>query len=230
MRDIAFILGKELQGERRRGVLEVIGQHRVRGSGANLMWSAELAFHHGCLRGDRDRMTKAIQRIWQEIDVGRKAGIQDDGSFFQHGLRLQMYHYGRSYLDVVVRLAWQTRGTPWAIPPKKREIITSFPARWDAVDESGGPYGARHDRSGREPPGQPPSRRSGTVGRPVAGGGSGAPAGPGGLPGPAPGGGGAPGGVSPFPPGRFHRLPSPGGKHLPQDPFPADPAHRIDQP
>lgn len=126
MSEVVVIMGDALDDDLRGSAIEVINQHRLRGDGANLTWSAEIAVHYGCLTGDTALVEKAIKRIWDEITVDAGAGIQSDGSFYQHGRRLQTYHYGRSFIDSVVRTAWQVRETAWAIPSDKRRIISDY--------------------------------------------------------------------------------------------------------
>jgi chondroitin AC lyase len=126
MRDVVILLGDHLDADRRRGALEVIAQHRVGGTGANLVWTAELSLHHACLSGNPEQVAGAAALIWGEVVVGQPEGIQWDWSFFQHKARLQAFHYGRSYLDVVVQVAWQMRQTPWAMPSVKRDIISNY--------------------------------------------------------------------------------------------------------
>lgn len=126
MRDILMLLGDDFASERRKAALEVMGQHVMRATGANLMWSAELSLHHGCLTGNAPQAEKAVQAIWNEIAITKPEGIQRDGSFYQHGARLQTFHYGSGFLDVVGKIAWQLRQTPWAIPKEKRDIISNY--------------------------------------------------------------------------------------------------------
>ena len=126
MRDIVILLDDRLEGVRLRGVMEVIGQHRVRGTGANLTWSAELAVHHGCLCGNQEKVKSSVQRIWKEVYVDSLVGIQNDWSFHQHGPRLQTFHYGKNFLSSVITIAWQVQGSPWAIPKKKRDILSNY--------------------------------------------------------------------------------------------------------
>ncbi|WP_197528860.1 polysaccharide lyase family 8 super-sandwich domain-containing protein [Aeoliella mucimassa] len=126
MRDIAVLHHEQLTGELRTEVLEVIGQHRVAGTGANLTWSAEIAMHHGCLAGNEPQVAKAAARLFSAITVGQNECIQTDWSFFQHGARLHTFGYGRAFLDVVVPIAWQLRDTPWEIPADKRQMITNY--------------------------------------------------------------------------------------------------------
>ena len=126
MRDIAVLLNDELTGKLRQDVLDVIRQYRVRGTAANLMWSAELAVHDGCLTDDPEKVARAAKRISDEIRVGGRDGIQRDWSFFQHGPRLQTFTYGKSFVDVVVPLAWQLRDTPWELSEQKQSILSSY--------------------------------------------------------------------------------------------------------
>lgn len=127
LRDIIVLLGPELDAARRRALIDILGtQLHVRGTGANLVWTAELALHHGCLTGNETRVAQAAQRIWAEVKVGAGESIQPDGSFYQHGPRLQTFHYGKAYLSVVGQLAWELRGTPWAMPRDKQSIITRY--------------------------------------------------------------------------------------------------------
>jgi chondroitin AC lyase len=126
MRDIVVLLGNNLKDDRRNAAIEMIGQYKLAGSGANLMWSAELYLHHSCLTGNREQIARAAQRIWREIKISDSEGIQRDWSFYQHGPRLQTFHYGKSYLEVACMIGWQLRQTPWAVPKEKRAIISSY--------------------------------------------------------------------------------------------------------
>jgi len=126
MRDIVVALDDALSGELRAGAIGVIGQFRLGGTAANLLWSAELALHHGCLTGREEQVARAARAIEEEITVGQAEGIQDDWSFFQHAERLQAFHYGRSYLEIAVDMAWQLRGTRWEFPPEKLEVVTNY--------------------------------------------------------------------------------------------------------
>lgn len=126
MRDVAVLMGRALGEERLAGALDVIGQFKVRDVAANLLWSAELALHHGCLTGRPEQVAAAARAIEDEIVVGHPEGIQEDWSFFQHGARLQAFSYGRSYLEIAVDLAWQLRDTPYAFPGEKLDVITGY--------------------------------------------------------------------------------------------------------
>ena len=126
MRDILVLLKDPLPTSIQSGAIEVLAQLKVRGTGANLTWSAELSLHHACLTGQADQLLGAAQRIWDEISVGQREGIQADWSYFQHGARLQAHHYGAAFVSQVCLTAWQLQHTPWAIPPDKRAIMDEY--------------------------------------------------------------------------------------------------------
>lgn len=123
MRDIILLLGSDLGGLA-GGALAYLRQYRVGGTGANLVWSAEIALHDGAWQGDEALVAKMARIISEEIKVGGLEGIQEDWSFFQHGLRLQQLSYGAGFLSTAVRLAWQLQGTPWQIEAGKIEILS----------------------------------------------------------------------------------------------------------
>lgn len=128
MRDIIVLLGERLQGERRAGTMEVLRQFRLMrpGDGANTLWSAELALMAAALDGDAKGLAEASALIAGEIRMGGKQGIQSDFSFHQHGPRLQQYHYGLSFFEDAVRLAWLLRGTPWDLGDTQVGLLASF--------------------------------------------------------------------------------------------------------
>lgn len=126
MRDIFLLMESDLEKPLRDHVIEVIGQHNMRGEGANLIWSASLALIHACMTEDKDRLNTAAQAIWDEIEVGASEGIQADWSYHQHGPRLQMFHYGRGFVQNIIQMAWLLQDTPWAIPDEKKEIMSNL--------------------------------------------------------------------------------------------------------
>lgn len=130
MRDIIILLQGSLDQEEQALALEVMAQNDEaswrKSTGANLVWCADLAFHYGAFTGDSALMNRSMEMIRKEVQVSTREGVQPDFSFHQHQQRLQTYHYGRAFLQDNVRLAWETRGTPWAYPPEKLSILTSF--------------------------------------------------------------------------------------------------------
>lgn len=126
MRDVLVLVRKQLSEEELKEGLQVMGQLKVQGSGANLTWSADLGFHYGALKGDTILMDSCRALILKEIYIGTGEGIQPDYSFHQHGPRLQMYQYGKAFLFSNIRLAWELTGSPWAFPEDKVKILTDF--------------------------------------------------------------------------------------------------------
>lgn len=126
MRDIIIGAGNQLTAAQRAGALAVMDQLKVGGTGANLIWSADLGFHYGALTHDSAMMGKCRELIIREIKITRGDGIQPDYSFHQHGGRLQIYQYGAAFLKENTRLAWELRGTAWAFPKEKVDILADF--------------------------------------------------------------------------------------------------------
>jgi chondroitin AC lyase len=128
MRDILVLIRDNLSAEQFDQGLEVLGQHRLmeNGGGANLIWSADLGLHFGALAGDEKLIARCRDLVVNEIIIHHGEGIQPDHSFHQHSKRLQIYQYGKAFLWEAVRLAWQLRGTSWAFPEEKVDILSSF--------------------------------------------------------------------------------------------------------
>ena len=126
MRNILVLLGEGMGAEQFRQSMEVLAQHRVRGTGANMIWSADLGLHYGLLTGDEELVEKTSRLIANEINVSTGEGIQPDYSFHQHEARLQTHHYGSSFLSETVRIAWELRHSRWAFPQEKTGILTRF--------------------------------------------------------------------------------------------------------
>jgi chondroitin AC lyase len=130
MRDILVVLRDSLDKKELLQALEVMAQNDEaswrKSTGANLVWCADLTFHYGAFTGDTALMRSCMEMIWKEVKISTDEGVQPDFSFHQHKERLQIYHYGRAFLQDNVRLAWQTLGTPWAFPQEKISILRSF--------------------------------------------------------------------------------------------------------
>lgn len=128
MRDLVILLRDTLTESQTRNALTVIRQLHVQGpgAGANLTWSADLGLHYGALVHDLPLMDSCRNLIADEIHISTGEGIQPDYSFHQHGSRLQMYQYGKAFLFTNIRIAWELRGTRWALPQEKLDILTRF--------------------------------------------------------------------------------------------------------
>ena len=144
---VGMLLSKDLGADRMAGLLSILdqaGKPSISGdpptwipfnerpgsyaagspTGANLVWLARINLHCACLRRDHDLFAKCLKLIWGEVKIGAAEGIQLDGTFYQHGARLQNFHYGLAFFEHVIELAWLLRDTPFEMPEDKRRIIT----------------------------------------------------------------------------------------------------------
>ncbi len=126
MQIVAVFLQPMLTKQQLEGALQILDQAGpVELTAANLLWVADIVIHRAALRGHTDELISTLHRVWQEVTVGGGEGIQTDGSYYQHGHRLQSHQYGEAFITTMTELAWQVRDTPYAIPTAKRDIITS---------------------------------------------------------------------------------------------------------
>ncbi len=95
----------------------------TRWTGANLIWGAMNTLRHALLVEDRELLHLASRYICGEISIGADEGIQEDGSFFQHGRRLYSGGYGRSFAEEIAAAAYVLSGTGCAIPYEKLHIL-----------------------------------------------------------------------------------------------------------
>lgn len=126
MRDIIVLMKDSLSKQQLTRSLEVLAQYKLAGTGANLVWSADLGLHYGALTRNIALMQQCRDTILSVIKITTEEGVQPDYSFHQHGSRLQMYHYGGAFLLDNVRLAWELRGLWLAFPPQKIQVLTDF--------------------------------------------------------------------------------------------------------
>ncbi len=128
MRDVLVLAGDEIAPADRAGALAVVAQRGTfaNGGGANTIWQAELALHDAAFTGDATLAARASKAIADEIHLTTKEGIQSDRSFYAHGAHNQTFHYGGAYTGVIVGVAAELRGTPWALPPAKLDLIADY--------------------------------------------------------------------------------------------------------
>lgn len=128
MRDIILLLRDHLTPERLKQSLEVMAQLLIREDfvGGNLIWCADLCIHYGALTGDEALIKRSRDWMLKEIRITTGEGVQPDYSFHQHGMRLQMYQYGKAFFSGSLRIAWQCRNTAWAFPEEKVNVLADF--------------------------------------------------------------------------------------------------------
>lgn len=92
----AILLWDALDEGRREAVLSLLARgiidadtstHKGKLTGANLLWFAASTLRYAILKNDPEMMILAVSRAAAETEPGLE-GLQDDGSFFQHGRRL----------------------------------------------------------------------------------------------------------------------------------------------
>ena len=125
-RDIIVLMRGSLAPKQVKQFLGILAQYKVAGTGANLVWSADLGLHYGALTNNVALMKQCRDTILSVIKISSDEGVQPDYSFHQHGRRLQMYHYGAAFLLDNMRLAWQLRGLSIAFPASKIHVLTDF--------------------------------------------------------------------------------------------------------
>lgn len=151
-RDIMLLTREKLLPSQFAGLRDILGQLKLKGIGANLIWSADLALHLGAISDNRDLIQEASSKISNEIKISTQEGIQPDYSYHQHQARLQIYHYGKAYIEDNIRLAWQLRGTQWAIEQNKLNILGDFVAQgWQWMARGVNTSPATLDRSVSRP-------------------------------------------------------------------------------
>lgn len=97
-------------------------------TGANLVWIASNRIVLGCLSKSPAIVDEAFTKIFNEIHVARshQEGIQADWSFHQHGDVLYSGGYGQAFIGETARFMDFARGTRFAAPPERLQILTSY--------------------------------------------------------------------------------------------------------
>ncbi|WP_198675455.1 polysaccharide lyase family 8 super-sandwich domain-containing protein [Pleomorphovibrio marinus] len=127
LRDVLVLMEGELAPDLREWILGRLAEDTYGNkSGTNLIWLADIKMHLGLFRSDPALIAKSMELIAGEIHVGEGLGIQEDYSFLFHDRRLQMYSYGRGFLEVTAQIAWQMRDTPWALEEEKVQVLRNF--------------------------------------------------------------------------------------------------------
>lgn len=129
VRDFLVLWGEHLTPERRTATLQLYKEQykpTKAGDGQNTVWIAELGLVYGALTQDEALVKQNSQLISGEIHISKGEGIQSDFSFHQHTARLQQFHYGGAFTQDTARLAWELRGTPWAFPVEKTQILGNY--------------------------------------------------------------------------------------------------------
>ncbi|UKT64928.1 polysaccharide lyase family 8 super-sandwich domain-containing protein [Pedobacter mucosus] len=127
-RDIITLNEKSYTKEQLANALSILFQYKLKETftGANLVWSADLAMHYGLFTSNEELVSKARNLIIKEVKISDGEGIRPDFSYHQHGARLQAHHYGSSFLTENIRLAYELQQTPWQFPASKITILNNY--------------------------------------------------------------------------------------------------------
>lgn len=93
--------------------------------GANLIWFCDTSIIHALLTHNTDELSLAAKHIAKETEGRPDAGLQADGSFFQHGRLLYSLGYGRSYVITLAPLIYYLGGTSFAFSEKALNNVFS---------------------------------------------------------------------------------------------------------
>jgi chondroitin AC lyase len=126
MREALALSGEWLDADTRAEAAAVLGRVETDGTGANLLWTAEIEFLYGCFADDSERALSAARRAIAEIRITTGEGIQPDYSFHQHGPRFQQFHYGQSFVDTAASFAALVEDTGCAVPAEKRTLLADL--------------------------------------------------------------------------------------------------------
>jgi len=127
-RDIIALNYEKFKPEELSKSLSILGQYKLKEAftGANLVWSADLAMHYGIFTANDGLVRKGSTLIIDEIKISKGEGIRADYSYHQHGARSQTHHYGASFLKENIRLAYELQHTPWAFPAAKVTLLKDY--------------------------------------------------------------------------------------------------------
>lgn len=126
MRDIIVLLRDELSPAEMKEYLSIMAQHKVKGTGANLTWSADIGMYYALLTGDLGKVDEYSKLIKNEVRISDGEGLKPDYSFHQHQERLQMYQYGAAFLLNNIRIAWELRNTPWQFETHRTDLLAKM--------------------------------------------------------------------------------------------------------
>lgn len=107
---------------------------RIRKDGGNpAKWTGanrtDIALHwiyRACLQENEEDLTFALDNVYNPIVYTTKEGFQHDNSYFQHGRQLYIGGYGDEILKGITQVASYTKGTRFAIPQDKLQLLSKF--------------------------------------------------------------------------------------------------------
>ena len=82
--------------------------------------------YRSCLERNEKDMEKAMRLIFDPVRYTTAEGFQHDGSYFQHGQQLYIGGYGEVILKCLTEVAMYARGTKYAMPDDKVQLVSRF--------------------------------------------------------------------------------------------------------
>lgn len=120
---------KQLPHELENKLLERIkkdGGNPAKWTGANRTDIALHRIYRACLSKDAETLEFAPENVYNPVIYTTKEGFQHDNSNFQHGQQLYIGGYGDEILKGVTQVAMYTRGTRFAMPQERLNLISKF--------------------------------------------------------------------------------------------------------
>lgn len=102
------------------------GGNPVKWTGANRTDIALHWIYRACLQENEEDLSFALDNVYNPIVYTTKEGFQHDNSYFQHGRQLYIGGYGDEILKGITQVASYTKGTRFAIPQEKLQLLSKF--------------------------------------------------------------------------------------------------------
>lgn len=120
---------KQLSADLEKKILDRVredGGDPAKWTGANRTDIALHWIYRSCLQRNAEDLAYALENVYNPVVYTTKEGFQHDNSNFQHGQQLYIGGYGDEILKGVTQVAMYTRGTRFAMPLDKLELISKF--------------------------------------------------------------------------------------------------------
>ena len=120
---------KQLPAELEQKLLQRVredGGDPAKWTGANRTDIALHWIYRSCLQRNEKDLAYALENVYNPVVYTTGEGFQHDNSNFQHGQQLYIGGYGDEILKGVTQVAMYTRGTRFAMPQDKLELISKF--------------------------------------------------------------------------------------------------------
>ena len=95
-------------------------------TGANAIDIAMSSIKFGVLIGNTPAVRSALRVVSRSLDYSALEGIKNDGTFFQHGLRLYMGGYGIDFIKGMAKILGMISGTQYMFTQSRLEPFSAF--------------------------------------------------------------------------------------------------------